>query len=153
VKHVVSSLLAIAIALGAIPLARADGWSWSSLNPFASKKEVPSPAKKPNSNSSSVPLLNGKPIHPPSAAPAQPSMLSKIGSAPTTMWSKTKQAFSPSPKPAPSAASKLGLGAQPKKTTATTSTGSSWNPFASKTTATEPPHTTSEFIGLPRPAP
>jgi hypothetical protein len=153
VKRAVSLSLAIVIATGVMPLARANGWSWSSLNPFASKKEPASPPKKPNSNSSSVPQLNGKPIHPPSAAPAQPSMLSKVGSAPSAMWSKTKQAFSPSSKPAPSANSKLGLGAQPKKTAATTGTGPSWNPFTSKTTATEPPHTTSEFIGLPRPTP
>jgi len=149
VKGAVSLVLAFLVAVAAVHVARADGWSLSSLNPFA-KKAPSSPSKKPNANSSSVPQLNGKPIHPPSAPPAQPSMLSKIGSAPANMWSKTKQVFTPAPKPAPS--STLTLGAQPKKPTPPASSKTSWNPFVSKTPAAEPPHTTSEFIGLPRPA-
>jgi hypothetical protein len=151
VKGAVSLALAFLVAVAAVHAARADGWSLSSLNPFAAKKDAPTQQKKPNANSSSVPQLNGKPIHPPSAAPAEPSMLSKIGSAPANMWSKTKQVFTPTPKPVPS--SKLTLGAQPKKPTPPTGSKTSWNPFASKTPAAEPPHTTSEFIGLPRPAP
>jgi hypothetical protein len=133
--------------LGAVHAARGEGWSWS--NPFSSKKDSAPPPKKPNANSStgpSIPQLNGKPIHPASPPPAQPSMLSKIGAAPGTMWSKTKQAFTPAPKPAPSTKPTLGA-----KKPVTPSGGSSWNPFASKPTAPEQPHTTSEFIGLPRP--
>lgn len=152
-KGVASSLLALIVALETLHLSHADGLTWSSLNPFASKKSTTPPPKKPNANSSSVPQLNGKPIHPPAAPPAQPSMLSKIGSAPSTMWSKTKQVFTPSSKPAPSTGNKLALGTQTKKAAPATSSGSSWNPFASKTPAAQPPHTTSEFIGLPRPTP
>jgi hypothetical protein len=153
VKGIASSLLALVVALETLQLSRADGLTWSSLNPFSSKKSTTPPPKKPNTNSASVPQLNGKPIRPPSPPPAQPSMLSKIGSAPATMWSKTKQVLTPSSKPAPSTASKFALGSQPKKAAAPTGSGSSWNPFASKTATVEPPHTTSEFIGRPRPTP
>jgi hypothetical protein len=150
VKAVVSLLVACAVVVGPVRAARADGWTWSSLNPFA-KKDQPSPSKKPNSNSISVPQLNGKPIHPSAPPPAEPSMLNKIASAPANMWSKTKQVFTPAPKPA---SSQPFLGSQPKKQTSTnTTSGSSWNPFAKQPVPAEPPHTASEFIGLPRPAP
>ncbi|HEV2968483.1 MAG TPA: hypothetical protein VGY55_00750 [Pirellulales bacterium] len=148
-KAVISLLVSCAVVVGAARAARADGWSLSSLNPFA-KKDQPSPPKKASSNSSSVPQLNGKAIHPPAPPPAQPSMLSKIGSAPANMWSKTKQVFTPSSKPA--ASSQSFLGSQTKKPASTTSTsGSSWNPFAAKPAPAEPPRTASDFIGLPRP--
>lgn len=150
-KGIFSLMIVGAMLLGVVHAARGDGWSWSSLNPFGSNKEQPAPPKKPNSNSgigTSVPQLNGKAIRPSSPPPAQPSMLSKIGSAPASMWSKTKQVFTPAPKPA--ASSKPFLGSVAKKP-ATSGSGSSWNPFASKPPAPEPPHTTSEFIGQPRP--
>ena len=150
-KHLISFMIIGAMMLGVVQAARGDGWSWSSLNPFAAKKDPPLPPKKPNASSSfgtSVPQLNGRPIRPPSPPPAQPSMLSKIGSAPATMWSKTKQVFTPAPKPVDNG--KPFLGSVAKKPV-TPSSGSSWNPFAAKPAAAEPPHTTSEFIGLPRP--
>jgi len=132
--------------------ARADGWSFSSLNPFAAKKDDPAPAKKPSANSSagpSIPQLDHKPLHPAQAA-EQPSMLSKIGSTPSNMWAKTKHAFSPAPKPAPSGPA---LGTQNKKPAAPSSSGGSWNPFASKQPEPKQPRTASDFIGLPRPTP
>jgi hypothetical protein len=147
VKGIVSLIVAGALVICGVQTVRGDGWSFSSLNPFASKKEPAAPPPKKSSASpsfgSNVPQLNGKPIRP--AAPP-PSMISKIASAPSTMWSKTKQVFTPAPKPAPN--NKPFTGTLNKTPPSTTS--SSWNPFVSKPTAAQP-RTTSEFIGMPRP--
>lgn len=151
-KLLASLLLVCCLIAESTSGARADGWSFSSLNPFAAKKDDPAPAKKPNSNSSagpSIPQLDHKPLHP-APAPEQPSMLSKIGSAPGNMWAKTKHAFSPAPKPAPSGPA---LGTQNKKPVPPSSSSGSWNPFASKQPEPKQPRTASDFIGLPRPTP
>jgi hypothetical protein len=136
---VIAALAVIAATLWATAGdSRADGFL-SNLNPFASK---PAPTPKaattgststgvitPGSRASSiisVPQLGGKSIRPPAAQPAQPSLLSRMGSSTANFFSKTKQMFTPS-KPAP--------------------TKVSGGPGSSTTT----PKTVTQFIGQPRP--
>ncbi len=144
-KTMGTALIALAFIAATTATALADGWSLGSLNPFGAKKDEP-PEKKSSSSSSgpTIPQLDRK-AHTPPPPPAQPSMLSKIGAAPGNMWAKTKSVLAPSPKPAAPF-----LGTQNKKPD---STGSSWNPFASKQPPPPPrPKTASDFIGLPRPS-
>lgn len=89
-----------------------------------------------------VPQLNNKPIHPVnSVTPANqssPSLLSRIGSAPANLLSKTKNLFSKSPPPPPQ---RPMLG-KPSGGSQFTHSGSA---------ATKQQSTTSQFIARPRP--
>ena len=95
--------------LAMVAAVRADGLL-SKLNPFSSSSSATnnqtfSGTSVITSNSTSktittVPTMNGIAVHPPAPQPSQPSMLSKMGSGMSSMFTKTKQLFI---KPTPTA--------------------------------------------------
>lgn len=167
-------VIVLSVLLCAAP-ARA-GWL-SNLNPFASKKsaddETSTKGAPPGSSASlstalgsskynskivsgasgttSVQQLNGKPIHPANSVtpvgPKGPSLLSRIGSAPANLFSKTKSLFSKSPPAQPQTAR---MQPQTPRMLGKPSGGSTFTHSGS--TAVRGPLTTSQFLSRPRPS-
>ena len=129
--------LSLVGSLATLAAVRADGLL-STLNPFAANSSATnnqtySGTSVITSNSTSktittVPTMNGIAVHPPAAQPSQPSLLSKMGSGVSNMFTKTKQLFIKSKPAAPT------INAPQYKTY-------------------PQPMTTSQFIGQPRPQP
>ena len=114
-KRVLSAALVVLGLLATVNSARAG--LFDNLNPFASKQAAPPKRGAP--------------------AKSSPSMLSKIGSAPGNLFSKTKQMFTPAAKTP--AKPKLGTPSGNAKFTRSGSNNSSG------------PSTVSSFIGQKRP--
>jgi hypothetical protein len=156
--------LVLGLSLAGAPSARA-GWL-SNLNPFASKQTADDDSSKRDTSAAAAPLSgalgsskydrkvsagsgqsttvqqwNGTPIHPVNYTdPApKPSLLSRIGSAPSNLFKKTKSLFSKSPPPQTMQKRSLG-------------TPSGGNKFThSGSAATHKPSPVSQFLSQKRP--
>jgi hypothetical protein len=156
--------LVLAVSLAGAPSAQA-GWL-SNLNPFASKQSADDDSSKRDTSAAAAPLSgalgssrfdskvsagsgqsstvqqwNGKPIQPANYATPAPkqSLLSRIGSAPSNLFKKTKGLFSKSPPPQTMQKRSLG-------------TPSGGNKFThSGSAATHKPSPVSQFLSQKRP--
>lgn len=117
--------------------------SSASLNSALGSSKYSSKTPSGSGGTTVVPQLNNKPIHPVNsvtpASPSSPSLLSRIGSAPASLLSKTKNLFSKSPSQPP-----------PKKLMMGKPSGGSQFTHSGSASAKQPT-TASQFIARPRP--